>query len=214
MPLSVRLGVGSLDDVLSSVRVHHYLAGTVVCAFDKRRLSLAVMGLLNDEGDVLEVSTDSLGALSALLATPFSSDVIRLAYPRVDLNLSGQVMLRVPVDEPVWSRVLTNVELDVQAGLRVSGDDIRDALSVSLDALGVPSGSVVAERSASGSVSAVPDVPVFEPVTLTSAVDGAGASMAWSVAEATFPHEEVARALVSLVNELALRAEGAGIERT
>ena len=147
MPLSVRLGVGSLDDVLSSVRVHHYLAGTVVCAFDKRRLSLAVMGLLNDEGDVLEVSTDSLGALSALLATPFSSDVIRLAYPRVDLNLSGQVMLRVPVDEPVWSRVLTNVELDVQAGLRVSGDDIRDALSVSLDALGVPSGSVVAERS-------------------------------------------------------------------
>ena len=31
--------------------------------------------------------------------------------------------------------------------------------------------------------------------------------MAWSVAEATFPHEEVARALVSLVNELALRAE-------
>lgn len=162
MSLNVRLGIASFDAVLAFVRVNHPAVETVIVAWDRKNRSASVMGLLDGDSQSVEVRPDVLGRLTSLLASPMHPDVLRLAYPDADLVWSGQVALSIPVDEPTWARVIDNVELRVQAGLRVATEDIGDAVWVALEAAGLPSGSVTLERRVV--FPELPDDLVFEPV--------------------------------------------------
>lgn len=206
MPLNVRRGIASLDDVLASVRVNAYNAETVVMSWDRKYRRAAVMGLLDERSMPIEdVRPDVLARLTGLIAHPLEPDVLRLAYPDARLHHSGQIILNVPVDEPVWARVLDTVELSVQAGLRVSSEDIRDAVWVTLEAAGVPSGSVTVERTVM--FPELPDTIQFEPVSVSENQAGNGASRSWDEARASFVTPMIATRLTSLVNELAVRQE-------
>lgn len=207
MSLNVRMGIASFDTMLSVVRVNHSEAATVIVSWDRKHRSAAVMGLLDIDGQLLDVRPDVMSRLTSLLMSPMHPDVLRLAYPDADLVLSGQVSLSLPVDEPTWSRVIDNVELRVQAGLRVSSDDIEDAAWVTLEAAGLPSSSVTLERRIM--FPELPDDIVFEPVWLSTRQDGAGEHIAWSDGVAAFPSSAIERAMLALLNELALRHERA-----
>lgn len=206
MTLAVRLGIASLDDAFAWVR-HNYPADgvTLVVSWDRTHQRAAAMGLLDDYGRPVDVPSASLQHVTGLIRHPFPADVLRLAYPDADLHLSGQVVLNLPVDEPVWSRVLSNVELKVQAGLRVSTEDVRDSVWATLEAAQLPSGSATLDRTVI--FAELPDDLVFQPLTLSENQGGAGASVRWPDAVKRFPHPEVARALTSLLNELGVRSE-------
>lgn len=205
MSLNVRLGIASFDAVLAFVRVNHPAVETVIVAWDRKNRSASVMGLLDGDSQSVEVRPDVLGRLTSLLASPMHPDVLRLAYPDADLVWSGQVALSIPVDEPTWARVIDNVELRVQAGLRVATEDIGDAVWVALEAAGLPSGSVTLERRVV--FPELPDDLVFEPVWLSTQQEGAGDHVAWATAQTAFPGDQVGRALTVLLNELAVRHE-------
>lgn len=199
------MGIGSFDSVLASVRVHHPTVETVIVSWDRKHRSAAVMGLVDDLGVPVEVNPDVLARLTSLLQHPMHPDVLRLAYSDADLLLSGQIVLNIPVDEPTWARVLDNVELRISAGLRVATEDIGDAVWVTLEAAGVPNGSVTLERRVM--FPEVPDDIVFEPRWLSTNQDGNGDHVSWSDAARSFAHPSVGASLVKLLNELALRHE-------
>ncbi|MBN9214709.1 MAG: hypothetical protein J0J04_07835 [Microbacterium sp.] len=205
MSLNVRMGVSSFDAMLSFVRINHPEAETVIVSWDRKHRSAAVMGLLGIDGQLLDQRPDAVALLTSLLASPMHPDVLRLAYPDADLLLSGQVSLSIPVDEPTWARVLDNVELRIQAGLRVATDDIEDAAWATLEAAGLPNGSVTLERRVM--FPELPDDIVFEPVWLSTQQQGAGEHLAWVDGTKTFPTQEITRALMVLLNELAVRHE-------
>lgn len=205
MSLNVRMGVASFDAMLSMVRVNHPEVETVIVSWDQKSRSAAVMGLLGDDGQLLDSRPDVISGLSSLLVSPMHPDVLRLAYPDADLMLSGQVSLTIPVDEPAWARVVDNVELKVQAGLRTATDDIGDAIWVTLEAAGLPNGSLTLERRVA--FPELPDDIVFEPVWLSTRQEGAGDHVGWVDASRAFPSQEITRALVVLANELAVRHE-------
>lgn len=174
-------------------------------SWDRKHRSAGVMGLVDEFGDPFDTRPDVLSRLTMLLHSPMHPDVLRLAYPDADLALSGQVVLNVPVDEPTWARVLTNVELRVSAGLRVPTEDIVDAVWVTLEAAGLPSGSVTMDRQVL--FQELPDDVVFMPVWLSTHRHGAGSKVDWGQALRTFAHPTIAAALTTLLNELALRDE-------
>lgn len=205
MPLNVRMGIASFDAMLSVVRVNHLDVETVVVSWDRKHRSAAVMGLLDIDGQLVDVRPDVTGRLTSLLQAPMHPDVLRLAYPDADLVLSGQVSLSVSVHEPTWARVLDNVELRVQAGLRVASEDIVTAVWVTLEAAGQPNGSVTLERRVM--FPELPDDIVFEPVWLSTRQEGAGEHVSWGDATRSFPTQEITRALMVLMNELAVRHE-------
>lgn len=205
MSLAVRIGISSLDAVLSSLRANHPSVETVILSWDRKHRSAAVMGVADETGYPLDVRADVLGRLTSLLAQPMHPDVLRLAYPDADLMLSGQIVLNIPVDEPTWARVLANVELRVQAGLRVPTEDVEDAVWSTLEAAGLPNGSVTLERRVM--FPELPDDVVFEPVWLSTSQAGNGTHVSWDEATASFPHPQVGRSLVVLMNHLALRHE-------
>lgn len=205
MSLNVRVGIASLDSLLSAVRVNHPTVETVVLAWDRKHRSAAVMGLLDSDSQSVEVRADAPGRLTSLLAAPMHPDVLRLAYPDADVAWSGQVVLSVPVDEPAWARVLDNVVLRVRAGMRVLTADIRSAVWATLEAADLPSGSALLVRRI-----LFPDQPddvVYEPVALTTHQTGAGDRAAWCDATTALTHSSVPNALTLLLNELALRFE-------
>lgn len=203
--MSVRLGVASLDDVLSYTRTHLFTAEVVVMSWDRKYRRAAVMGMLDEQGSPMDVRADVLAQLTSMLAQPLELDSLRLAYPDAKLHHSGQIMLNVPVDEPVWSRVLTNVLQSVHAGLRVSTEDLRDALWVTLEAAGLPSGSLTSKRTTL--FPEVPDAIEFTPESLSHQQNGAGQSMAWEKAFAEFAHPDIAHGVVAISNELAVRQQ-------
>src|SRR5690606_12539348 len=116
MEHATRRGILSIDDLLGCVRTDLPSAETVAVAWDRRHRSAAVVGLLDEDRQLLDVSTDELHRLTACLANPLVPDVLRLTYSDADLALSGQVVLNVPVDEPAWARVLDHVAARVSAG--------------------------------------------------------------------------------------------------
>lgn len=205
MSLVVRLGIASIDAMLASVRTKHAQADVVVMSWERKHRSLGVMGLADDAGNAIDARPDVLSRLTGLLHSPMHPDVLRLAYPDADLALSGQVVLNVPVDEPTWARALTNVELRVAAGLRVPTEDICDAVWVTLEAAGVPSGSVTLDRQVM--FQELPDDVVFIPAWLSTHQGGAGESVGWQDAVRQFAHPSIAAALTTLLNELAVRDE-------
>lgn len=205
MSLNVRMGIASFDAMLSVVRVNHLDAETVIVSWDRKHRVAAVMGLLDVDGQLLDVRPDVIGRLTSLLQSPMHPDTLRLAYPDADLNLSGQVSLSISVDEPTWARVLDNVELRVAAGLRVASDDVETAVWVTLEAAGQPNGSVTLERTVM--FPEMPDDIMFEPVWLSTRQEGAGDHVGWADAVRSFPTQEITRALMVLLNELAVRHE-------
>ncbi|WP_433718632.1 hypothetical protein [Microbacterium laevaniformans] len=163
------------------------------------------MGALDVNGRPLDVSVSVLARLTSLIAPQIHPDVLRLAYPDADVMLSGQVLLSVPVNEPTWARTVDSVSLRVQAGLRVASEDIETAVWATLEAAGLPNGSVTLERRVM--FPELPDDIVFEPVWLSTQQQGAGEHVAWSAAVETLPTPGVTRALTMLLNELAVRHE-------
>lgn len=182
-------------------------AVTVVVSWEKRTGIAAVMGLLDEAGRSVDVPMSMLTRLTGLLSRPVSADVIRLGFPRADLSASGAISLNIPVDETLWSRVLDKVSLEVEAGLRVSGDDVRDALWVTLEAAGLPNGSIRLERLVM--FTELPDDLVFAPRVLAALSGGRGSAVGWADALGAFPVPMVAQRLGVLVNELGLREEQA-----
>lgn len=205
MSMVERRGFASLDALLSHVRVAHPAAGFVVLAWDRRYQRAAVMGLLDGASDPLDVSPQVVQRLTWLVSVPLSRDVFRFAYPDADVNLSGQVVLNLPIDEPVWARVLSHVELRVQAGLKAPSEVLLDAVWCVLEAAHVPSGSVGVQRL--GVFPEAPDDLTFEPVWVAEHRGGAGARVPWGAVRDAWRVPHVAAAMSVVVNELALRRE-------
>lgn len=203
--VAVRQSIAAVDDVLATVRVMFPDAATVVLSWSRQYRSLGVMGLLDDDGQPMDVSPGGLFALRAPLRGETPPDLLRIAYPESGLHLSGAVSLNIPVDEPVWARALDTVSGRVDAGLRTSMGDVRDTVWATLEAAGVPSGSVSLRRSAM--FESVPGAPVFEPVSVFAFADGRGKSLEWSRVAQAFPLPVIVPRLRSLLNALALDAE-------
>lgn len=202
---NARRALASIDAVLASVRVTYPSAATLVCTWDRRYSAVTVMGLQDDAGGFVDVSQQSLEALSSVIARPVPSDVLRLAYPESGLHMSGAVTLSLPVDEPVWARVLDHVSGKVDAGFRTSIDDVRTAVWLTLQAADLPSGSASLHRAAM--FAQTPDEPLFEPVSLNTLESGGGVRIPWAAATTEFPDPVVGRRLVLLLDFLAAQQE-------
>ncbi|WP_137878697.1 hypothetical protein [Microbacterium sp. 4NA327F11] len=203
MSLTTRIAVASFDDMRHGVRVDAPDAAFVLVSWSRVEQSCAVMGLLDDDGAELPVRRDLLARLTSLLARPVSTDTLRLAYP--DAPLSQPVLLRVPVDEPEWARVAGNVFEYLQNGLRVSSDDVRDALWVTLAASEIPAGSVRAGR-----ITFVPELPgdnLFVPTAFFELSGGRGPMVSWEQVQPQLPNDLVVRAVSTFVSSLAESAQ-------
>lgn len=206
MALTTRVAVASFDDVLGAVEMNAPDAATVLISWSRSHQSCAVMGLLDDEGNSLDVPADLLARLTGLLARPVGVDALRWAFP--DAALDGSVVLSVLVHEPVAGLFAQNVLEHVVNGLQVADGDIKDALWLMLDALGLPAGSVFVHR-----LVLTPELPndsLFEPVALSESTDGSGARLPWQAVLSRLPDQTVApSAIAALASELAERAERA-----
>lgn len=206
MSLTTRAAVASFDDVLASVHLHVPDAAAVVVSWARSHQSCAVMGLLDDDGAMLEVNPDLLVRLTGLFASPVGVEALQWSFPGADL--SGSVVLNVGVDEPVSGLFAETVFDHVVNGLPVSDGAIRDALFLLLDAVALPAGGVRMSRQVI--VPELPEDTVFEPVELWERPDGSGAVLAWADAVRRFPQvSDVGRVISVLANALAVRAERA-----
>jgi hypothetical protein len=203
------VAVASFDDVLGAVEMNAPDAATVLVSWSRSHQSCAVMGLLDDDGNPLDVPADLLARLTGLLARPVGVDALRWAFP--DADTSGSVILRIGVHEPVSGLFAQNVLEHVVNGLPAADGDIRDALWLLLDALALPAGSVRVHR-----LVLTPELPgdaVFEPVALAEHSDGSGEQVPWQSALHRLPGSVTASAIAALSSELAERAEKASALR-
>lgn len=203
MSLTSRIAISSLDDVVSSAELNVPDAAVVQVAWSRTHQSGAVMGLFDDDGVALDVKSDMLARLTGLIARPVPGEALAWAYPDADLS-SGSVLLNVSVHETASALFAQTVIEQLQVGLRVPDDAVRDALWLSLTALALPAGSVRLER-----LVLVPELPadaVFAVVQLRERADGSGASVSWQSAVADVP-VSVSSGIAALANELAVRAE-------
>jgi hypothetical protein len=203
MSVAVRRGIASLDSLLVATRIGAPAAGSVLVAWDRKHLSGAVVGLLDDDGVVLDVSPELLQRLTGTLARPLVVGALELAFPNVEL--ASQVILTFPVDEPAWARALDWVASRVSAGFRVSTSSIGDSVWAVLESAGLPSGSVMLAR-VSVFVESYDDL-IFEPTFLCEYQGGAGTRLDWVSAKARFPAPEVVPPMLVLLNELGVRRE-------
>lgn len=205
MTLSLRLGAASFDDVLGTCRVQVPEAATLVVSWDKKLQRAAAMGVLDEDGRVVETTGDLLDRLTGLLHRPLDTAMMHLAFPDADLYSSGMVTFNVSIDEPVWALILDTMDEKTQAGLLVSADHVRDALWLALEASGLPSGAVDVQRVAVATD--VPGEPIFQPSALRTTAREDAAQWAWSDALHHFPNPVVAAAVARLVDWLARDAE-------
>jgi len=210
MSVSTRVAIASFDDVSAAVEMNAPDAATVLISWSRSHQSCAVMGLLDESGDELDVPADLLARLTGLIARPVSVDALRIAFP--DADTTGPVLLRIPVDQAVSLIAVDNVLEQVVNGLGASDEDVRDALWLLLDAVGLPAGAVRVER-----IVMVPELPgdaVFRPVRFSEFADGSGAQVSWEEAAARFGDSPIgANAAAALSSELAERAERAQVLR-
>ncbi|WP_460004021.1 hypothetical protein [Microbacterium xylanilyticum] len=223
MPLTTRTAITAFDDVRHAARQSAPDAATVLVAWSRAHMSVAAVGLLDDDGRPLDPKPELLAMLTALFPVPVDEDLLRLAYPetlqafaqgelpaaeRVDgmTDGSGQLLFQIPVDEPEWARVTDNVLERVQAGLWVQDADIRDALWSVLSALGLPDAVVRVRRV--GVARSFPDEPLFMPVELIGDPPE-HRTMTWDAAKTWIPVHGAVEAIVELSSELAERQQRA-----
>lgn len=219
MTLTTRLAISAFDDLRAAVRMDAPTASVILVAWTRSHMSCGVVGLEDDEGGAVEIPPSKLATLTALLPRPVDESALRLMYPEVlegvdpgqvpeaervpgMLRGPGPILLRVQVDEPAWAAVTDHVVEQVNAGLWVSDDDVRDALYSVLSVPELPSAWMDVERR-----KAAPEVPgerVFEPVSVS---DETGRTMSWESASRWFPIADAAEAAADLANELAERAQ-------
>lgn len=219
MTLTTRLAISAFDDLRAAVRMDVPTASVILVAWTRSHMSCGVVGLEDDEGGAVDVPPSKLATLTALLPRPVDESALRLMYPEILEDVDpgelpeaervpgmvggpGPVLLRVAVDEPAWAAVTDHVVEQVNAGLWVSDDDVRDALYSVLSVPELPSAWMDVERR-----KAVPEAPgerVFEPVAVS---DETGRSMSWESASRWFPISDAAEAAADLANELAERAQ-------
>lgn len=201
MSRKVQLGVSSIDAVLAHLREAHPHVETAIITWDRSAEVAAVMGAVANDGEIVELPSRALHRLNSILHAPLVSDVLRLVYPTADLLLSGQICLRVPVDEPAWALALDHVSSRVEAGLRVAADDLVTATSVTLGAAELPRGSVKLERWTP--VPALPDERIFKPVWVSARTRGRGRRVTWTEAIDAFRIVEVIDRLETVLSHLA-----------
>ncbi len=113
MPLTTRTAITAFDDVRHAARQSAPDAATVLVAWSRAHMSVAAVGLLDDDGRPLDPKPELLAMLTALFPVPVDEDLLRLAYPetlqafaqgelpaaeRVDgmTDGSGQLLFQIP----------------------------------------------------------------------------------------------------------------------
>ena len=165
MSVEVRASACSVDDLLALVRSRFPVADTVVVGWERRSRRVTVLGLLS-EGRQVGVSSSVLAALSGVPRVPFAVDAWRLAYPGSDVFVSSAGTVDVDVDAPWWALIAEHVSGLVEQGMRVSDEDVRDAVAIALEqVVGLaPSGASLVRRSV---FPVVPDDLMFVPVSVS-----------------------------------------------
>ena len=203
MPLKTRLAIAAIDDMLGMARSGAPFAAGVLLSWSRGDGRCAVVGLLDDAGGEIPVDAEILGRLTAVMAVPVTPEAVRMIQP--EARVDGSLLLTLSTDTPVWSMVAENVFEQVQVGLGVSEDDLRDALWVLLEIAGMPNKAVYVER-----VVIVPEFPedaVFAPVQLCDKADCSGRSVPWVTALDEYSDPRWGQIVASLSSELAERRE-------